>query len=109
MAWICLSKPSEKDSLFRSQWIDKSTAYLLLCQINANGPARSGLTNPLHRYLAHCAIVRAYGLDMSIQAERKDPSPAHSGLTNPLHTYEDGLDMAIQAEQTGQLTTCVKI
>ena len=36
--------------------------YLVLCQIKANGPARSGLTNPLHVY--------EYGLDMSIQAER---------------------------------------
>ena len=30
---------------------------LVHCQINANGPDRSGLTNPLHRYLAHCAIA----------------------------------------------------
>ena len=43
---------------------------LVHCQVNANSPARSGLTNLLHRYLAHYAIVQVYGLDMSIQAQR---------------------------------------
>ncbi len=40
----------------------KIVAGILHCQINANGPARCGLTNPQHR--------RKSGLDMAIQAEQ---------------------------------------
>ncbi len=38
----------------------KCQQNLVHCQINTNGPARSGLTNPLHRYLAHGAIARGF-------------------------------------------------
>ena len=52
----------------------QATAYgvcllLVHCQINANGPARSGLTNPLHVY-EYGSVPRVRDLDMSIQAEQ---------------------------------------